>query len=266
MTETAADLLEAGRLTDAVTALNGILKNNPTDVQRRVFLAELLCFAGNVDRADRMLDVVADQDPAAGVAIALFRQLLRGEKSREEVFQQGRVPDFLSDPAEHIQAQLRGVAALREGDTAGATAALEEAESLRPPTAGEIDGQAFDDMRDVDDVTGPVFEVVTSTGKYFWVPIDRVNLVEFRKPERTRDLYWRRALMEVEGGPDGEVFLPAIYPTEPDPDDERIRLGRATDWIGEAPTRGVGQRTFLIGDAAVPIMEIGAIEFRRGGH
>ena len=42
MTETAAELLEAGRLTDAVAALNGIIKKNPTDVQRRVFLAELL--------------------------------------------------------------------------------------------------------------------------------------------------------------------------------------------------------------------------------
>lgn len=266
MTESARGHFEAGKLQDAIQAMNAEVRAKPGDVDKRGFLAELLCFESNLERADKMLDLMGTQDPQAALGLSLFRQQIRAEMARREFFADGRVPEFLGDPPEHLKLHLEASIALKDGDVATAGKLLADAEEQRPKVSGTCNGTAFDDIRDLDDMTAGFFEVLTSTGKYFWVPIDRVNVVEFRKPERTRDLYWRRALMEVEGGPDGEVFLPAIYPTEPEPDDERIRLGRATDWVGEAPTRGVGQRTFLIGDAAVPIMEIGKIEFRRASH
>ena len=46
--------------------------------------------------------------------------------------------------------------------------------------------------------------------------------------------------------------MPALYDAAAAPDDA-LRLGRATDWSDEAPVRGLGQRTFLAGDRAVPI-------------
>jgi type VI secretion system protein ImpE len=64
--------------------------------------------------------------------------------------------------------------------------------------------------------------------------------------------------MVVRGGPDGEVFLPALYAGAHAEADDRLRLGRATDWRaapGE-PVRGVGQRTFLVGDEARAILEL----------
>ena len=48
---TAQSLFQAGRLDDAIGALSAELRDNPTDAQRRTFLFELLCFAGNYDRA-----------------------------------------------------------------------------------------------------------------------------------------------------------------------------------------------------------------------
>ena len=50
--------------------------------------------------------------------------------------------------------------------------------------------------------------MLTSTGKYYWIPMERVEMIEFHDPARPRDLLWRRAHMVVRGGPDGEVFLP----------------------------------------------------------
>jgi type VI secretion system protein ImpE len=122
-------------------------------------------------------------------------------------------------------------------------------------------------MRDLDDLVASAFEVVTSTGKYFLVPMERVVSLEFRKPERPRDLLWRRAQMVVADGPDGEVFLPAIYIAPAEVEDDRARLGRSTDWIGGdgTPVRGVGQRTFLIGEESVPMMQLETITFARGG-
>jgi type VI secretion system protein ImpE len=75
-------------------------------------------------------------------------------------------------------------------------------------------------------------------------------------------LIWRRASMSVADGPDGEVYLPAVYATDEQLSDP-FRLGRETDWRQSdgGPVRGVGQRLFLSGEDAVPIMDLGRISF-----
>ena len=153
---------------------------------------------------------------------------------------------------------------LRGNDPAEAVRALALAEAERPTVPGTCDGTAFDDMRDADDLTASLFEVLTTTGAYYWIPMEQVALIEFHPPRRPRDLMWRRARLEVRDGPAGEVLLPAIYPTEGEPAEDRYRLGRATDWTdGDGtPVRGIGQRLFLIGEEARPMLEIGRIEFR----
>ena len=88
-------------------------------------------------------------------------------------------------------------------------------------------------------MTASFFEVLTSTGKYFWIPLERVELVEFRPPERPRDLLWRPVHMIVRGGPDGEVYLPVLYAGSAADADDQIRLGRTTEWRGDA---GAGSR------------------------
>ena len=73
--------------------------------------------------------------------------------------------------------------------------------------AGTCDGVEFEDLRDLDDLMAPLFEVLTSNGKYYWVPIEQVELIEFRPVVRPRDLLWRRVRMVVKDGPDGEVYF-----------------------------------------------------------
>jgi type VI secretion system protein ImpE len=62
----------------------------------------------------------------------------------------------------------------------------------------------------------------------------------------------------VEAGPNGEVYVPALYLGDPADTDEALRLGRATDWrdLAEGLTRGRGQRVFLAGEAGVSIMDL----------
>jgi type VI secretion system protein ImpE len=66
--------------------------------------------------------------------------------------------------------------------------------------------------------------------------------------------------MMVRGGPEGDVYLPALYETSSTCSDN-LRLGRATEWVGPTPFRGGGQRIFLIGEEGTPIHELGTIEF-----
>jgi type VI secretion system protein ImpE len=261
---TASEHFQAGRLQDAVDAALADVKKNPNDTDRRGLLTELLCFVGDWERADKQVDTIGHQDPQAIVGLSLIRQLIRAEVSRKECFESGRAPELLAEASPAIRQSLEGLAALRAGDAAAAATLLAEAEKLRIAVGGVSGGQKFDDFRDLDDVTAGVFEVLTSTGKYYWIPIERVQTIEFHPPKRPRDLLWRHVEMSVEDGPHGDVYLPAVY-FAPGADqlEDQLRLGRGTDWTGGdgAPMRGRGQRMFLVGDEAVSIMQLETIEF-----
>ncbi|MBN2490938.1 MAG: SciE type virulence protein [Planctomycetes bacterium] len=263
----AKDHFRAGRLTEAIAAATDEVRAHPGDVAKRGFLCELLCFLGDLERADRQLDATASQlEPRHTMGVSLLRHLLRAEQARRHFFADGRVPEFLEAPSADLRLRLEASIFLREGKPDEAARILEKAEAERPPIAGTSDGTAFDDLRDLDDLTATFFEVLTSNGKYYWVPMERVDSIEFHAPEFPRDLLWRRAHLVVRGGPDGEVYVAALYHGSHLHEDERIRLGRATDWPGgeAAPVRGVGQRILLVGDQDVPILEIKTIEIRRG--
>jgi type VI secretion system protein ImpE len=237
------------------------VRNHPTDPNRRGFLAELYCFAGDLEKADKQLDLVGHQNPEAAVGVALFRQLLRAATAREQCFTEGRLPEFLGEPTPDLRLHLEALIRLRDGQTAEAASLLAQAEQQRPPFTGTSDGAAFSDFRDLDDVTSSFFEVLTSTGKYYWIPMQRVESVEFRQPTRPRDLLWQRAHMVVREGPDGEVYLPTLYVGTAQADKDSLRFGRETDWQDGPAVRGRGQRTFLVGEEAKGIMELKELRF-----
>ncbi len=182
--------------------------------------------------------------------------------ARRQLFRDGRVPEFLSDPTETQRLQLGALVALRAGDLVEAARQTEAAEAVRPRAPGKHGDAAFDDMRDADDLLSGSFEVLTTTGKYFWIPTERVQSLEFHAPKRPRDLLWRRASMSVADGPDGEVYLPAVYAADEAMTD-MLRLGRETDWrqADGGPVRGVGQRLFIVGEDAVAMMDLGNFQF-----
>lgn len=266
MTSAAHGHYQAGKLQDAIDAMNAEVRANPGDIDRRGFLAELLCFEGNLERADKLLDLMGTQDPSVAVGVTLFRQQVRAEMARQEFYRDGRLPEFLGDPPDHLKLHLEAAVALREGDGADAARLLDAAEEQRPKVSGVCNGKAFDDLRDLDDTTAGFYEMLTSTGKYYWVPTERVTSLEMHRPQRPRDLIWRRASVEVAEGPDGDVYIPVIYAGAGPEVDERTKLGRVTEFVGGdgSPTRGVGQRTFLIGEEAVPILEIQSLTIDAG--
>ncbi len=259
----AKNLYTAGRLGDAVEAALNVVKANPNDVNGRFFLAELSCFQGDWDRAERQLDAVVRQNPEAGLLALLARQLIRAEILREQVFAEGRPPQLVGELPEFARLQLEMCAALRAGDQVAAGALVERVENERTAVKCVCDGKNCEDLRDLDDRIGGVLEVITSTGKYYWVPWKSVKTLEFTKPGRPLDLVWRKAAIDVDQGPEGEVFIPTRYPFPNGAGwDDALRLARATTWEGDepAPITGLGQRMLLAGDESLSILEIQRIE------
>lgn len=262
---TAREHYKAGQLAEAVTAALAEVKQQPQDAAARSLLCELLCFSGDLERADKQLDTIGQLSPGAMVMVALIRQLIRAETARRQFFQEGRIPEVIDQPSAWLQKHFEASILLREGDAAAGAALLAEAEALRPRVSGSCDGKAFDDWRDLDDLIGASFEVLTSNGKYYWIPADSVESLEFKPIERPIDLLWRRVHMIVRGGPDGEVYLPMIYAGTYQQPTDLLLLGRSTEWTGEeGAMRGLGLRTVLIGDEDRTLLEIGTVQFGAG--
>lgn len=264
---TAGQLFNAGKLTEACAAAFAAVRARPTDTAARGLLAEMLCFTGEWERADKQLETLLQQAPDLAVGVAQFRQLIRAEIARQQFYVEGRLPEFLGEPSPVLRLHLKASVCLRDGDQAAAKDLLAEAERLRTRRGGTCNGRSFADFRDTDELTASFCEVLTSNGKYYWVPIERIESIEFRPPARPRDLLWRQATLTVIDGPEGQVSFPTLYYADAaqgdDAQGDAIRLGHVTEWTGgdQAPLRGLGQRTFLLDADECGILEIQQITF-----
>ncbi|MCX7685326.1 MAG: tetratricopeptide repeat protein [Acetobacteraceae bacterium] len=266
MSTTVTDAFRRGDLAGAIAAAQAAVKAAPLDQSARWLLAELLLFAGEAERADRILDAVALDRPFP--ALLEFRRLLRAEVIRGQVWHEGRAPKFQGGDATPAQrAALRALVSARMNDPEGAAAAAAEAEELRPRAPGRCetaDGSsfAFEDFRDADDLMAPNLEVLTTAGDHLLVPVERVRELRFDAPKRPRDLAWRRCAIELKDGTEGVVYMPAIYPWRGEEVPVEAKLGRVTTWSeGPGPVRGAGQRVFLAGERDPALGEIAALRF-----
>jgi len=224
----ATELYRAGRLDEAIQALGVALRDDPTDVRRRTFLFELLCFAGEYDRAEKHLNVLASQGKEADMGALLYRSALHAERTRQEMFSSGDTP--------------RGGAA---------------------PSAvsGTLNGVPFKTLTDADPRVGARLEIFAA-GQYTWIPLEQLQSVRIAAPSRLRDLLWAPAIVRTApsfSGLDlGEVLVPVLTPLAWRSADSALRLGRATDW--ESTEGGVevpvGQKLWLVDGEEFPILEV----------
>jgi type VI secretion system protein ImpE len=230
---TARELYQAGRLGEAVQALNAELRENPADTKRRTFLFELLCFAGNYDRAEKQLEILAQDGSNAQMGALLYRGALNAERTRCELFEKGEF------------------------------AASSEEEESAP--AGSWNGRAFSRIEDADPRIGPRLEMFAA-GQYLWVRFDHIQSIEMEAPKRLRDLLWMPAMVRTgpafRGKELGEVLLPVISPLSYREDDDRLKLGRATEWreLASGETAPVGQKMLLIDGEEAPFLELRRLE------
>jgi type VI secretion system protein ImpE len=252
----ASDFFKAGKLSDAIATHTQEVKSHPRDHGRRLFLFELLAFSGDLDRARKQIDAIHYDEMELESARMAYLGLLDAEQARRRVFRDGIMPQFLSQPPEHLYKRLEAINCLRADKQAEAAALLAQADEAAPAIKGTLNGKAFDGLRDCDDLFGPVLEVMAH-GDYFWLPLEQVESLTINPPKFPRDLLWLPAKLSIHEGPAGDVFLPALYPGSHEHADEQIQLGRATDWVQAegGPARGVGARMFLVGDDAVGLLD-----------
>ena len=252
---TPTELYQGGRLGEAIDAQIAEVKAHPADQGRRVFLSELLAFAGELERATRQVDAIRQDDPDLAMATIDYRKLMDAEAARRRFFDEGVPPEILGESTPNIKLRIEAAGLLRLGRPAEAAALLEQANAEMPPLTGKLNGKPFAELRDADDLFGGVLEVM-ARGKYFWIGLEQVVGLGMKAPRFPRDLLYLPARLDL-ASESGEVFLPALYPGSYRQADDQVRLGRATDWVAAegGPTLGVGARIFLVDDEAHGLLE-----------
>ncbi len=233
----ALSLYKAGQLQAAIEALGDELKKQPLDAKRRIFLFELLCFAGEYDRAEKQLNVVSDSSPQASAGAMLYRSALHAERERQDMFARRALPQG----------------------------------SGHPSPAGELNGAKFEGLADADSRIGANLEVFIA-GSYTWVPFAYIEAIETEPPKRLRDLLWLPAVLHTTADfrlqDLGEVLLPVVAPLSSKSSDDAVRLGRTTVWnddpeYGQLPS---GQKLLLFGDEEQPFLEMRKLTFDHAGE
>jgi type VI secretion system protein ImpE len=259
----ANELLRAGQLSAAITQVTEEVKARPADLHGRTFLFELLCFSGDLDRADKHLDVIGQESADSEIAVQRYRDVLQAERARRRLFSEGLRPRLIPETPSYTELHFQALNCIREGELSEARSLLEEAEANRPGLPGQLNGnQPFEDFKDCDDLIGPFLEAIIEA-EYNWIPWEAVTSLSIEPPKHSRDLIWIPARIELRTGTAGEAFLPVLYANSYLHSDERVKLGRATEWRSDVQevTVGLGQRLFAVGDHDFPMLEVREIRF-----
>lgn len=229
----ARELFLAGRLGEAIEALGVELRSDPTDVRRRTFLFELLCFAGEYERAGKQLEVLARGDVDTEAGAWILRSALHAERIRQEMFATHTLPATGRPPS---------------------------------PVSGTLNGRPFASLVDADPRVGARLELFAA-GEYQWIPLELVASVRMEEPRRLRDLLWASARVApgqgYRGGDLGELLIPALAPLTWQHPDDQVRLGRATEWVtlgDESEPVPMGQKLLLVDGEEIPFLEIRELE------
>ena len=243
---TPKELLASGELSAAVAAQGALLRAKPTDLDARWLLFVMLCWAVELDRAILQLDMLTEQNAEFGMGSVVYRSLVTAEAERAAVLTRSGNPLLPPDSGAHAEARLAALCALRTGDFASARAELERAESLRPALEGKLDGEAFTELYDSDELFGPILEVFAG-GHYLWLPLERVRKLEIQPAGHQLELLWLPAQLEDVTGVTASIHIPALYYGSPGESDARLRSGQMTEWreVDGVCIRGAGQKVLL---------------------
>lgn len=228
------ELFRAGELVEAIQALTEEVRQEPLDARKRTFLFELLCFAGDFDRGEKQLEVLAQGGKNAELGVLLYRAALHAERERKKFFESKA---FL--------------------ETSGA--------AFGKSPMGTFNGRPFQAITDADPRIGPRLEIFLAD-RYLWVPFEHIVSIRMQPPKRLRDLLWAPTLVtnspQFKGRDLGEVLVPVLSPFTSTHPDDSVRLGRATVW---EETDGLevpfGQKMLLIDGEESPLLELRELDF-----
>lgn len=258
----AKELIKSGKLAEARQQLVAAVRDRPGDTAARTLLFQVLCYCGEWDKADRHLEAIAAQDVSREAGVLDYRNLIRAEKERLAVMEGRGIASLLTEPPAYLDLYSAARAKLAEKKADEATELFRRIEAARPEISGVVNGTPFSGFCDTDTLLAPFLEVMAHD-QYLWVPIESLRELAIAPPKTLLDLLWVSAHVTTWEGYAMNCYLPALYPGSFRHEDERIKLGRMTDWIslGGALARGMGQHVYAVGEQDMALLEMRDVTF-----
>lgn len=254
-----------GTLDEQLQELQSRIKRDASSAKLRIHLFQLLCVMGNWQRALAQLQLCAQLDALAIPMAQTYREAIRCELFRQQVFAGQRMPQVMGTPPPWIGGLIEALKRDGVGDTSGATQlrlrAMDEAE----PSACTIDGVACEWVADGDSRLGPVCEV-TANGQYYWLPFQSCRGILIEAPADLRDIVWAPAEVLLPNEGRVPALIPTRYPGTSSlggANADALKRARATEWTENSPGIwfGHGQRVWNTDVADHSILDTRQITF-----
>ena len=235
--------LRDGNLDQALKDLQDQIRKDPASPQHRIFLFQLLSVLGQWDRALNQLSVLGEMDPTSLAMVQMYRETLKSEVFRSDVFGGQRSPLIFGEPEEWLALLVQALPLTTEAQSAEAQSLRERAFEAAPATSGTIDGKEFAWISDADPRLGPTLEAVLN-GNYYWIPFHRIRRIVIEEPTDLRDMVWAAAHFEWANGGEAVGVIPTRYVGSENHENPLVRLSRQTEWqdLGDELFVGFGQR------------------------
>lgn len=236
--------------------LSNEIRANPGDARLRTYLFQLSALRGQWERALSQLQLAAQIDKAALPMAQTYREAIRCEIFRAEVFAGRRQPSLFGEPPAWAGGLVESLRLLALGKVAEAEKMRADALESAPTSSGRIGETAFEWIADADSRLGPVCEAIVD-GKYVWVPFTALSAIRVEEPTDLRDLVWASAQLRFSNGGETVALLPTRYPGSESSSDPAIFLARKTVWNEAGPETyvGSGQRLWATDAGEFALLE-----------
>lgn len=263
----AEQALREGNLDEALAEVQKKVRAEPAESKHRIFLFQLLAVRGEWDRALTQLGVLGEMDAGTLAMVQTYREALRCEVLRREIFLGKRSPIVFGEPGQWVAMLLEALRLTAEGRHAESQELRTRAFDEAPASSGKIDGEPFEWIADADPRIGPMIEAVVN-GRYCWVPFQNVAQLRLEEPNDLRDVVWMPAYFTWTNGGASAALIPCRYPGSEHSEDPAIRLARRTEWAECAADLflGQGQRMLATDIGEFPLMDVRQIDLDVAGE
>jgi type VI secretion system protein ImpE len=187
----------------------------------------------------------------------MYREALRCELLRAEVFAGKRSPMVFGEPEQWLALLIESLLLEGRGQTAQAQKLRDQAFEEAPASPGTIDDVAFEWIADADMRLGPILEAIVN-GRYYWIPFNRLSRIDIDEPADLRDVVWMPAHFQFTNGGEAVGLIPTRYTGSETSADGAICLARKTLWeeISPGVFHGSGQRLLTTPAGEHPLMDV----------
>ncbi|MDD1607992.1 MAG: type VI secretion system protein ImpE [Methylococcaceae bacterium NSP1-2] len=254
--------LKDGNLEQALADIQQLIRKDPANSKHRIYLFQLYSVLGQWEKALNQLNVLADMDASTLAMVQTYREALRCEVLRKEIFAGLKTPLIFGNPQQWIALLQQALKLTAAHQYKEARTLRNEAFELAPATAGTIDGEDFDWLADADVRMGPMLEAIVN-GQYYWIPFQQIQAIRIEEPADLRDVVWMPAYFTWQNGGETVGLIPTRYPDSENQPDSALKLARKTEWQepDEGLFIGMGQRLLSSNNNDYALMDVREIIF-----